>query len=235
VSPDGRFIVSVSPRRYASLQVMDCVTWIEYQMLKGHTDILRAIVILPDNLRVVSASDDGTIRCWDISSGHLLFSIQTRKHYVRTLAALPNGRGVISGSYDGIIKLWDLDSCKEIRSLAGHTAKVNAVAVSPDGKAVISASSDNTLRLWSLATGSEDMVVEAHEGEVNEVVVDKDDRYAVSVSDDCTVKLWRLLDLRLIAAFTGDSPMKVCAMGQQRVIIAGDQSGSLHFLHIESA
>jgi len=233
VSSHGRYIVSVSPRRYASLQVMNCDTWTVHQVLKGHTDVLRAILIMPDNRQVVSASDDGTIRSWDISSGYHLISIQARKHYVRTLAALPDGGGVISGSYDGVIKVWDLNSGCEVRSLIGHTAKVNAVAVSPDGRVVISASSDNTLRLWSLASGAEDFVVDAHEGEVNCVVVDKDGRYAVSVSDDCTVKLWRLLDLKLMATFTGDSPMKVCAMGEQGVIIAGDQSGCLHFLHIE--
>jgi hypothetical protein len=42
-------------------------------------------------------------------------------------------------------------------------------------------------------------------------------------------------DLNLIAAFTGDSPMKVCAMGEEKVIIAGDQSGFMHFLAIEEA
>lgn len=66
VSSDGRHIVSVSPRRYASLQVMNCETWTVHQVLKGHTDVLRAIVIMPDNRQVVSASDDGTIRSWDM-------------------------------------------------------------------------------------------------------------------------------------------------------------------------
>ena len=44
----------------------NCETWTVHQVLKGHTDVLRAIVIMPDNRQVVSASDDGTIRSWDM-------------------------------------------------------------------------------------------------------------------------------------------------------------------------
>jgi WD40 repeat protein len=233
VSPDGRHIVSVSPRRFASLQVMNCETWSVHQVLKGHIDVLRAVVIMPDSRQVVSASDDCTIRSWDISSGNPLLSIQTQRDYVRTLAAIPDGRCVISGSYNGIIKLWDLETGCEVRRFTGHTERINALAVSPDGKVFLSTSRDNTLRLWNLASGVEEIAVEAHEGEINGVLIDRNNKYAVSFSDDCTVKLWRLLDLKLKATYTGDSPMKVCAMGEQKVIMAGDQSGCLHFLNIE--
>jgi WD40 repeat protein len=235
VSPNGRYLVSVSPRRYASLQVMDCGTWTVQQVLKGHTDVLRAIVVLQDSRRLVSASDDGTIRAWDISSGQPLISIQTRKHYVRALAVLPDSQHIISGSYDRTMKMWDLDTGSEVRVFAGHSALVTAVAVSPDGKVVVSASSDNTLRLWSPDSGIQKMLLDAHESAVNGVAFDKDGKHMVSVSDDCTVKLWRLMDGILIAAYTGDSPMKVCTIGEQGQIIAGDQSGSLHFLQLEEA
>jgi WD40 repeat protein len=235
VSPDGCYLVSVSPRRFASLQVMNCETWTVHQVLKGHTDILRAIVVMPNGRQVVSASDDGTIRSWDIGSGYPLISIKTQKDYIRALTALPDSRGVITGSYSGIIQVWDLNTGCEIRRFSGHTARVNAVAAPPDGKVFISAASDNTLRLWNLASGAEEIIVDAHEDEVNGLVVDRSGKFAVSYSDDCTVKLWRVFDLKLIATFNGDSPMKACALGKRAMIIAGDQSGSLHFLHIEDA
>jgi len=69
---------------------------------------------------------------------------------------------------------------------------------------------------------------------VNAVALAADGKYIVSASDDCTVKVWRLATGQLFASYTGDSPMQACTIGQQGTIMVGDQTGRLHFLHLEA-
>lgn len=235
MSPNGAYVVSVSPRRYATLQVIECPGWEVYQELKGHTDVLRAVAVSPDSRWVVSASDDGTIRCWEIRSGDSRISIQIDKHYVQTIAVFPDSQHIISGSDDRTLKLWDLNTGAEIGTFVGHGAQVRDVAVSPDGSVAISASRDGTIRIWDLKSGRQKMIWEAHEGAVNGVAIDSMGHNVVSVSDDCTVRLWRLADGKPITTYTGDNPMMACSLDDQGKIVAGDQSGSLHFLQIEAA
>src|SRR5262249_498738 len=73
---DGRSLVCASSRQYA-VQVVDLMSGKVQQVLKGHTDVLRALAVSDDGRRLASASDDGSIRLWDLDSGEALMSIPT--------------------------------------------------------------------------------------------------------------------------------------------------------------
>jgi WD domain, G-beta repeat len=66
--------------------------------LKGHTDSIRALVPLP-NGRLASASEDNTIRLWDLQSGKEIArsEVDSAAH---SLAALPNRR-LVAGDLMG--------------------------------------------------------------------------------------------------------------------------------------
>jgi len=129
--------------------------------------------------------------------------------------------------------VWDLHTGGEALRLAGHGARINSVAVSPDGDTAISASADNTLKVWDLARGVARVSLIGHEAAVNAVAVDALGGHVASVADDCTVRIWRIADGRPAAVFTGESPMTACALGRDGMLVAGDQSGGLHFLQME--
>ena len=232
LSRDGRRVVSASPRRYASLQVVDLATGEIQQVLKGHTDVLRAVALTPDGSRLASASDDGTLRVWDLASGETRITVPTGRHTVRALTTTPDGRQLLSASDDRTLRVWDLDTGQELARLVGHAGEVNDVAVSRDGRWAISASADTTIKLWDLARGIERVCLRGHEATVNGIAVDAQGEHVASVSDDRTVRVWRLSDGDLLAVFTGDSPMKACTAGRPGMIVAGDQSGGLHFLRL---
>jgi WD40 repeat protein len=68
------------------------------------------------------------------------------------------------------------------------------------------------------------------------VAVTPDGRRAVSASDDRTLRLWDLESGQEIATFTGESKMASCAIAPNGItIIAGDQSGRVHFLWLVEA
>jgi WD40 repeat protein len=125
-----------------------------------------------------------------------------------------------------------------IRIHEGHTRPVHAVAVTRDGRHAVSGSMDKTLRVWDLATGETKTTLQGHTGWVNAVAVTPDDRHVVSGSSDKTLRVWDLKDGKEILTFTLDLDAAVTAYivaQDNRTIVAGDQSGRLHFLRIVEA
>ena len=41
----------------------------QLQQLQGHEDHVRSVAFSPDGLKIISGSDDKTIRIWDASTG----------------------------------------------------------------------------------------------------------------------------------------------------------------------
>jgi WD40 repeat protein len=115
---------------------------------------VTACAIAPDGRRVVSASEDKTLKIWDLETGRELGTLQGRAAGVTACAVTPDGRRVVSASYDQTLKVWDLDSGRELSSLQGHASWVTACVVTPDGRRVVSASADQTLKVWDLETGA---------------------------------------------------------------------------------
>jgi len=100
--------------------------------------------------RVVSASEDQTLKIWDLDTGQELASLVG--HTDRVTACVVTDDRLISASDDRTLKIWDLESGRELATLEGHTDRINACAVTADGRYVVSASDDRTLRVWDLDT-----------------------------------------------------------------------------------
>ncbi|MEM9538285.1 MAG: hypothetical protein AAGA60_02110, partial [Cyanobacteria bacterium P01_E01_bin.42] len=111
---------------------------------------------------------------------------------------------------------------------------VRAVSITPDGKQAISASDDNTLKIWDLETGNKRLSLFGHRGKVRAVSITPDGKQAISASDDNTLKIWDLETVKILASFTGESGILSCAITPDRkTIVAGEQSGRVHFLRWE--
>lgn len=98
--------------------------------LPGHDNWVRALVFHPTGKFLLSASDDYTIRVWELTTGRCVKTVQAHSHFVTCLAwgrqatakssgdAQTNGAGdgkgdpekivnvVASGSVDQSIKIW---------------------------------------------------------------------------------------------------------------------------------
>jgi hypothetical protein len=106
----------------------------------------------------------------------------------------------------------------------------------PDGRSAVSASDYNTLRVWDLESGQTVRTLRGHTNSVEAVAVTPDGRCAVSASNDRTLRLWDLESGKEVATFTGDDHMGSCAIAPDgHTIIAGDESGRMHFLRLEEA
>src|SRR5271166_4554377 len=171
--------------------------------LEGHTGPVRAVAVTPDGCRAVSASDDQTLRLWDLSTGQTIRTLEGHTNGVEAVAVTSDGRCAVSASTDQTLRLWDLSTGQTIRTLEGHTKSVYAVAVTPDGRCAVSASLDQTLRLWDLSTGQTIRTLEGHTRPVTAVAVTPDGRRAASASWDQTLRLWDLSTGQTIRTLEG--------------------------------
>jgi WD40 repeat protein len=76
-------------------------------VMRGHADSVYACVFTPDGRRLISASDDGTARVWDLATGE---SVVLRGHDddVWDVALSPSGDVVATASLDGSIRIWSI-------------------------------------------------------------------------------------------------------------------------------
>lgn len=71
----------------------------------GHTGGVKGCAFSPDGSRIVSASDDKTLKLWDAENGAELASLAGHTYSVNGCAFSPDGHRVLSGSGDKTLKV----------------------------------------------------------------------------------------------------------------------------------
>jgi WD40 repeat protein len=102
------------------------------KVLVGHKGPVTALAVLDDG-RLASASNDNTIRIWDVRGGADPIVLTGHEGAVTALAALPGGR-LVSGSKDKTIRVWALAGSPGSQVVARHPGKVTAVSALVDGR-----------------------------------------------------------------------------------------------------
>ncbi len=186
------------------------------KILSGHNGWIYSVAYSSDGKYVLTGSQDGTARLWDVQNGREVQRFTGHKGGVSAAAFSPDGRLVLTGGNDKTARLWEVASGKELRVFTGHTDGLTAVAFSPDGLTILTASGDDTARLWDPATGQEIREFNGHTGLVSDAVFSPDGRTILTGSFDNTARLWDAATGQPIRTFipadTGNSNRRVTSV-----------------------
>ncbi len=160
--------------------------------VQGHTGLIVSVSYSGDGRTLASASFDGKIHLWNISTGKKIKTFKGHTDLISSVSYSGDGKTLASASWDNTVKLWNINSDKEIKTLKGHAGLISSVSYSGDGKTLASASWDNTVKLWNINSGKEIKTLKGHTENVNSVSFSPDGIILASASDDNTVKLWNI-------------------------------------------
>ena len=182
------------PGRGAALRVAEPLE------LLGHTESVRCCAHAAGAGRLLTASDDCTLRVWDAATGAQLASWTAHRGFVLGCAFAPGGRTIASCSDDETVRLWDAAGAK-LCTLRKHRAAVNAVhwADVPE-PTLVSASADRTVRVWDAARQRKVATLRGHEGGVACAQFAPGAAQVASVGADGTLRWWDWRAVRETAA-----------------------------------
>jgi len=141
---------------------------------------------------MVSGSEDGKIRVWDVESGDtVLGPIMTGHWCVIAVIYSPDTTKIATGGspWDAL-KIWDAKT-GNLLSTIKHDPPVCSLAWTSDQKKLITGS-DSSIRIFDTATWQQIAILEGHKGPVYSLSLFRNDRLLASGSEDKTARLWDL-------------------------------------------
>ena len=111
----------------------------ELLTLKGHTAGVNQVAVTRDGQWTVSASEDKTLKVWDLETGHELASLTGHDAGINGVA-LRSGRKygqlAVSASDDGTLKVWNLKTRQAIARFVGES-EFTCCAIAPSGTHIL--------------------------------------------------------------------------------------------------
>jgi len=121
IDPSGRYVICPYGCDKATLAIYDLANGILQRILKDHDGDINAMDFLSKG-RLVSASDDHTLRIWNLESGECLQTLSgVHTSRVQAVVVIPNHDQVVSAAADGRIIRWDLATGLPARPPLGYT------------------------------------------------------------------------------------------------------------------
>ncbi|KAB5563329.1 WD40-repeat-containing domain protein [Coniochaeta sp. 2T2.1] len=182
---------------------------------KAHDKDINALDINSAGQLFASASQDKTIKVWDVEAGEVQGILKGHRRGVWSVQFAPpntpviqgeqgtlSGKGaILTGSVDKTVKLWNLADYTCIRTFEGHSNSVLKVVwlnmpTGEDGSAkrkaqFASAGGDGLVKVWDANLGETDCTLDNHEDRVWALAVHPKTNTIVSGSGDSTVTFWK--------------------------------------------
>ncbi|HRN78013.1 MAG TPA: hypothetical protein PLU71_02145 [Candidatus Dependentiae bacterium] len=122
--------------------------------LEGHTNIIESLDITPDNTRLISTSQDNTIRVWDLAASQELY--QTQDYHFPLNQIISNDSKYCAfisqeNQFDTTVELLNLNNGNVI-SLTPPNERIIVSTISADGKKIV-IGTETSIKVWSMDTG----------------------------------------------------------------------------------
>ena len=123
-------------------------------VLGGQDNAVLSIDFNHDGSRLVSGSEDGVVRIWDMVKRKRIMELRGHKEALFDVAYSPDGLDIASVSTDGIVKIWNATTGEEKVVLDENDTDIGtALAFAPDGRTLATVNAVGTVTMWDSKSG----------------------------------------------------------------------------------
>lgn len=222
-SQDDRYLATTS-LDYV-IRVWDVARTSLLTSIKGHGNLVKHVEFSPvDNNILLTASNDGTARLWDIDG--ILTTALPHEHAPTFAVFSPDNVHLLTGGGDSAAHLWDVASGHEIARLDTHE-NVHRAAFSPDGSRVATASLGGRIVIWDLASKREIGQLKSDRGVLQIEFSPEGDLLAAGLSRG-SAQLWDAASgaARAVIKTSGKLPQLVFSPDGQLVLAATNDNAA---------
>merc|ERR1719422_2555983 len=76
--------------------------------LEGHAMPIRSLCFSPDSQKLITGSDDGHIKMYDVAHATLIGTVSGHTSWVLSVTFSPDNEHFASSSSDGQVKVWEV-------------------------------------------------------------------------------------------------------------------------------
>lgn len=209
VRPDGRVLATGDDT--GAIQVFDVNSRAILKTWKDHKQPVWVTKFSPsDPTSVFSASDDRTVRLWDLPSESSQRTFVGHTDYVRSGGYMPGSLAsaglVVSGSYDSTVRLWD----PRVENKSAMTFKMGApiedVLPMPTGTTVLAAA-DNKIAVLDIVAGKPLHMIQSHQKTVTSLALASDGERLLSGALDGHMKVFETTGWNMVSGSKYPSPI----------------------------
>lgn len=193
--------------------------------MHGHDFRINAITSTPDGRHVISASADGSIKIWDISTLSEIATFCCNTIEVTSVAITPSGNTLISGAEDNSVRIWHFDEHAIPGSHVARSGAIWAVVTTLDGQWVV-ANSSHGATILDLTTGDVIRNLALSLNGKSIILPVPDTRYIVTNTFMAEIQVWELASAEVIQNFVlhGDDVSHMTVTPDGRTIYAATSS-----------
>nr|XP_011434614.2 TAF5-like RNA polymerase II p300/CBP-associated factor-associated factor 65 kDa subunit 5L [Crassostrea gigas] len=171
--------------------------------LRAHSGSVYKTCFSTDSKHLLSASEDATVRLWDMSTHTNKVCYKGHNAPIWDLDVGSIGGYFASSSQDRTAKLWVSDRIYPVRTFAGHNLDVDCVKFHPNCNYLATGSSDRSVRLWTLQDGKSVRLMHGHRGTIMTLTFSPNGNYLASAGEDKRIRVWDLSSGQLYKELKG--------------------------------
>ena len=166
---------------------------------KGHTKSVKSIQINENSNRLISGSEDKTIKIWNLETGECLKTLKEHHDWVNSILIISNNK-FLSGSDDKTIKIWDLDSFECLNTLKNEKGIKSLCSISDNQ--IACGCYDGSINIWNLNNLTKVKTLKAHDDCIQSLLL-VDKTKLISCSSENNIKIWNLVTFECVKILEG--------------------------------
>ena len=212
--------------------------------LEGHQNYIWDLIYLEEINKelIVSASQDKTIKLWNILNKKCLKTYIGHENWVTSITLAYNFNTdnyyLLSNSYDHKIYIWDLNNEKSIDNIENVYGKIVSVLNNFNKSFIIYGNNNNELCIYDITNKKEKFKMKGHTqllscfcdlGEINKNLIS-------TGGDDNSIKIWNLSIEKCICTFKGHTSSVICLVyfnfKNNHLLISGSDDKTLRIWNL---